>query len=934
MSSEEQPTFDRAFALFERVCDLEPDEQERVLAEQCGADARLRREVEELLAADRASDGLEAPPPGAEELLAATLDALPEHIGDYEVVGKIGEGGMGVVYEALQSTPRRRVALKLLRPGLMTAERLKRFEHEAQVLGWLNHPGIAQIYESGIAETEAGRQPFLAMELVRGERLDQWIERRALGLSQRLQLLARICDAVHHAHQKGVIHRDLKPANVLVDADGAPKILDFGVARITNADLEATTAQTVAGEILGTLAYMSPEQIRADPAAIDTRSDVYALGVLAYEAISGQRPYDVEAHALHEAARIIAEDEPTTLGLVDPGLRGDVEVLVSKAMSKEKERRYASAEEFASDIRRHLANEPILARRAGRLYRFRKFARRNRAVVAGLAAVFVVLVIGTAVSTTLFFRVREESRANAELSEEYLAQAQRNRQLSAEYRSEADAANQMVTFLEEIFSSVEPQDEALTARDLVDRSVERVQQSLDIDPAARGRLLSLLGRTYNRLGLYPEARPLLVEALELCEQAHGGESLEVAQVLERLAQSHRIEGDLRRSEELAARVLEIREALLGPSAYEVGEALNNLAISRLELGRAAEALELYERALSIYEDLARPVASATTRMNYAVALFSAGETERSLAMLEDLLAEDLELEQRMQVLDQAASLLKSAGRPVEAEAHAREVLALGLEQLGFRSSIVAGYRARLAVALVEQGRLAEPEELLLTNLEILTERHGEESAQVFAAKHELAYLYQEVPRFEEAEDLYLQAMDGWRRGSGERSPMVLQSYHNISTLYDDWGRLELAEEFARKAFELRAETLGPTATVTLLSMRNLGRVLRRAGKLDEAGALRFEHLERVRSVHGASSDAAQGARHDLATWLVQVGRHAEAEEVLLEAWGLLDRMPEPGRLPELIADQLAEVYGALGDVAEAQSWRTSAVESRERRADG
>ncbi|MCH8315864.1 MAG: serine/threonine protein kinase, partial [Planctomycetes bacterium] len=238
-------------------------------------------------------------------------------IGRYKVVRVLGEGGMGTVFLAEQDKPTRLVALKVIRPGVASANLLRRFEHESQVLGKLQHPGIAQIYEAGTADTGEGAQPYFVMEYVRGRSLLEYAQGSQLGTRQRLELLAKICDAVQHAHQKGIIHRDLKPGNILVTEEGQPKILDFGVARATDADIQATTIQTDVGQLVGTIPYMSPEQAGGDVTELDTRSDVYALGVLGYELLAGRLPYDLKDKMIHEAVRVIREDDPTPLSSID-----------------------------------------------------------------------------------------------------------------------------------------------------------------------------------------------------------------------------------------------------------------------------------------------------------------------------------------------------------------------------------------------------------------------------------------------------------------------------------------------------------------------------------------------------------------------------------------------------------------------------------------
>jgi serine/threonine protein kinase/tetratricopeptide (TPR) repeat protein len=362
--------------------------------------------------------------PPAQSAQTPTPTPVPHHppfIGSYRILRVLGAGGMGVVYEAQQQHPRRPVALKVIGLSFLNDELLRRFSHEAQTLGRLKHPAIAQIYEAGMADGPHGSQPFFAMELVEsGIPLDRYATQHSLDPRQRLDLLARICDAVQYAHQQGVVHRDLKPDNVLVTSDGQPKILDFGVARATDSDVQATV-QTNVGQIVGTLAYMSPEQAAGNPDDVDTRSDIYSLGIIAYELLAGRRPYDLSRRTMPDAVRIIRDQEPTRLSNLDRSLRGDIETIVAKAIAKEKDRRYATAADFAADIRRFLHDEPIAARPPSTAYQFRKFARRNRVLVAGVAAVFLALIAGTIVSSILY--VHAQRARVAEASQRQIAQA-------------------------------------------------------------------------------------------------------------------------------------------------------------------------------------------------------------------------------------------------------------------------------------------------------------------------------------------------------------------------------------------------------------------------------------------------------------------------------------------------------------------------------
>jgi WD40 repeat protein/predicted Ser/Thr protein kinase len=413
----------RLWALFDQAADLPPAEQQALLEAACADDPGLRAELERLLAKDARLGAAEGPTFLKSPLISPTVKLptraassipagapLPAHVGRYRLIRLLGEGGMGDVYEAEQDSPRRTVALKVIRPGLASPAVLQRFRHESQILGQLHHPGIAQVYEAGVADDG---QPFFAMELIGGLPLDKYARLRAPTLPERLELLARVCDAVQHAHDQGVIHRDLKPANILVEETGQPKVLDFGVARATDADLVTGDGLTRTGQLLGTPNYMSPEQVAADPAAIDHRADVYALGVILFELAAHRLPYRLENRPLAEAARLILEEDPPRLGSINPELRGDVETIAAKALEKDRARRYASAADLAADLRRWLDHEPIRARPPSALYHLSKFARRHRGLVGGVVATGVALVLGLVVSI-LFAVAEARQRGQAE----------------------------------------------------------------------------------------------------------------------------------------------------------------------------------------------------------------------------------------------------------------------------------------------------------------------------------------------------------------------------------------------------------------------------------------------------------------------------------------------------------------------------------------
>lgn len=472
----------RAEELFADVLDLPAQTRDAFLADRCAGDQDLLAMVRELLAlADQAGDDFLHPSEVRNRLKSqvgplfrSRLDApaLAEgtNLAGYTIRGVLGIGGMGVVYRAEQDRPRRTVALKVIQRGLASKRMMRRFEYEAEILGRLQHPGIAQIYEAGTALLDGADQPFIAMELVEGETLTSAARKREWTTAQRLEVFAKVCDAVQHAHQRGVIHRDLKPSNILVTPLGDAKVLDFGVARAMSSAAASpssgggagapdavetlhTTHRTDVGQLIGTLSYMSPEQVVGKSAEIDTRSDVYALGVILHELLTDHLPHDLSDRSIPEAVRIIRDEEPTKLSSVSKLFRGDLDTIVTKSLAKDRTRRYQSALALAEDVRRHLQGEPILARQDSALYVLRRSMRRYRSAIWGAVAAIVALAlfaVYAGVQAVRYERVSEREASARQAAEAAQALAAQN---AEQAQRESETARRTAAFLDKVLTT-------------------------------------------------------------------------------------------------------------------------------------------------------------------------------------------------------------------------------------------------------------------------------------------------------------------------------------------------------------------------------------------------------------------------------------------------------------------------------------------------
>ncbi|MEW6252401.1 MAG: serine/threonine-protein kinase [Planctomycetota bacterium] len=859
--------------------------------------------------AETPPDSSAAPPRLADSKSAG----LPERIGRYRILRRLGAGGMGVVYLAEQEHPRRLVALKVIRPGAASPESLRRFAYESEVLGRLHHPGIAQIYEAGAADTGAGPQPFFALEFVAGQPLTDFARAQRLDVRQRLSLIAAVCDAVEHAHRKGVIHRDLKPANILVDESGQPKILDFGVARATDADVRVTTLQTDVGQLVGTLPYMSPEQVAGDALRLDTRSDVYALGVVLYELLAGHLPHDLAHQTIPEAARIIRDETPQSLGTVHKAFRGDLETIVAAALAKDVERRYASASALAADLRRYLNSEPISARPANAWYQLRKFAGRNRALVGGAATALAFLVVG--ITGTTWQAVRA-MRAEREI------RAQRDAALVAREAetTQRQTAEQIQQFLEHMLAAVDPETAEgrdVTVKQVLDQAAAGIGDGLRDRPVVEAAVRDTIGLTYYHLGLDPAAEPHLRRALALREATLGPDHDDTATSLNNLALLVERRGQYAEARALYQRALTIRQKLRGDHP-DTALILNNLGLLLHELGDHAAAVDLLRQALRIEQQARGPddMEVATDTANLAYLLSDLGH----YAEAEALYTQALDVIRRHAgdahpglgyCLNGLGWLKRLVGDLESAERMLREALRVFEVAFGADHPNLAAVQGNLAVVLRDRGAYDEARRLVEQALAADRRVHGAQHPAVATDLNNLALIIEATGSLDEAENLHRQALAIRRAARGPEHADVAQSLHNLAALLFKKQQYAAAEPLLREALGIREDELGPEHPEVAATLHDLGRVLIAAARPEQAEPL----LRRALDIRGRALPPAHWTRFCTMTVLGEAlrrqGRLPEAEPLLLSAWeGLSTRPATP---PQRVQEALAALVGLYDD---------------------
>jgi serine/threonine protein kinase/tetratricopeptide (TPR) repeat protein len=905
--------------LFAEAIDLPAGERAAFLTRACAGDPAQRDRLDALLAGHEAARSFLNRSPAPRP--APTGGEQPgDVIGRYTLLKKIGEGGGGVVYLAEQSAPvRRRVALKVIRLGMDTREVIARFEGERQALAMMDHPDIARVFDAGT--TDAGR-PFFVMEFVDGVPITKFCDDHRLPMPARLALFARVCHAVQHAHQKGIIHRDLKPSNILVtshDGVATPKVIDFGIAKATAGRLTDTTIATAVAQFIGTPAYMSPEQAELSSLDIDTRSDIYSLGVLLYELLTGRTPFEPKALlqiGFDEMRRQIREVDPprpstrlhtlekstleTTAGhrhLAPPKLislvQGDLDWIVMRCLEKDRTRRYETASSLAQDLQRHLNHEPVEARPVSAAYRFRKLVRRNRLAFGAAAAIALALLAGVVVSTWQAIRANRAERVAQREAATSQREAERASRAERATRDEAAIATAVNDFLVKDLlrqadsavqaESLERPNPDLKVRKALDRAAEKAGTRFARQPLTEAAVRAAIGNSYLGIGLPAKAAAQFQRVIDLRQAALGPEHADTLTAKAKLARSFYDDGKFPEAAALQNEILAVQTRVLGAEHPATLTTANDLGDTLFEQAKYAEAAEIQVRTLAIRQRVLGPEHPDT--------IWSMGNL---------------------------GNTYNRQGKIAEAVKLETAALALRTKVLGAEHPATLNTASNLAESYRGAGRYAEAAALQTRNLEISRRVLGPEHYQTLTTMLNLATTDNELGKSAEAAALLVPAADICQRVLGAEHPLTLTALNNLANIYTHQGKRSEAIDIQRRLLEILPKVFGPDHPNVFASTINLGASLADLGRFDEAIALLAGAREKATRVLGPDHRFTLAAINNLAKAYETRGTSADAVPLRLHVLEVQKRTLGPEHTSTLSQmSYLASAYQGAGQTDEA-----------------
>ncbi|MGD8451919.1 MAG: serine/threonine-protein kinase [Phycisphaerae bacterium] len=872
--------------LFHEAAVLPPDERPAFLDAACD-ESDVRAEVDSLLA--HLDSHTIASLHAVEELDRSDNELIGQSIGPYKLLELLGEGGFGAVYMAQQERPvRRTVALKIVKLGMDTRQVIARFEAERQALAMMEHPHIASVLDAGA--TEGGR-PYFVMELVRGAPITEYCDEHWATIRERAALFVQVCQAVHHAHQKGVIHRDIKPSNVLVtlrDGVPAPKVIDFGIAKAMHESLTEKTLQTGFRQFVGTPEYVSPEQVSMGELDVDTRSDIYSLGVLLYELLAGVTPFDTQAlrdTSYAEMQRVVREREPPTpsrrvggLGdtlarvararRIEPGslartLRGDLDWIVMKALEKDRDRRYDAAVALSEDVQRYLRDEPVTAGPPGLTYQLRKLAKRHKAAFASAAVVLGIL-LAFGIWMSVLYAQADVLRAHAQ-HERQTAEANTVRAQKAERLAQAEAQTaaevaQILTALLEAADPLQTDGSGGTAREMLDAAAENIQRNLKEQPEIQARLLDIVGRVYTNLGLFGKAQPLLATAVDLRRATLGDAHADTIASMNSLGKALMYDSKLSEAEPLLREAMSLGQQALGPDHAHTVNAMAYLAWTLQSGGRWQAAEPYCRQALDSFRRL------------------YGDEHPKTLVALNALSW----LLQRLDHLDEARAL-------------SEEALRTSMRVYGEESVYTAESMHILGVLHLHEQRTAEAMPLITKAVEVRRRLLGRDHPETLESMENVAWALAAEGHWSDAEQIYRDALAGLERLHGRNHRYTCRCMAGLARPLATLGKTAEAEKLLHEALPVLRRELGDLHEDSLECMYLLLNVLWQQGRMGEQEEMIRQVLAAHRQAYGDSDVQLIGPTVALARCRQQQGHAPEAAALFQQAIDIAERQQADGQ---------------------------------------